>query len=783
MEVLDSIVASVKEVLGAVSPETLGMPVLIGITVMMVIFAVLYFRARSKADDLEEEKDDLKRVLLDLSNSFESVEIIDSFNSVITSYERNGDDFRTEERPLLATTEIFGEVYPEDAEQYLTENSQTIMERVLKTCGREEYIFRVKDTTGHFQWMSCILQGLRRSGSHHRVCVLLKRNIENTVNKERERRKVLQSTLDEAQKAADNKARFLAKMAHEFEDPLKSLNDSLTMAATQGLENAEVLSYVGNASTVAKHLQGMMKDVLSMSSLEDGKLQLIPYSFNFKQSLVDISRVFYEDARSRNLNFETIAKDVDEEYVIGDKIRINQIIINLVSNAMKFTPEGGMVTLTVAQENVRNGKVFMHIEVADTGKGISLEQQKNIFLPFEHEGRDRDNNAEFGSGLGLAITSSLVEMMGGSISVESEEGKGSTFKVDLQLGFDVNKHQPEQVLAKYPHLRALVVDDHERSGVALSTILQKYQVPALMVTTGSDALESIEAARDEGQPFDICFFDWRMPEMDGAEIVMGLNEMDGLSHMLKVIVTGHNYLAIAEKVKSLGVEKIVPKPFFKSEILDLLVRADEAYKKRAAEPPVVAAPVEEKQEEVQAEAVQEAPQVQEIKGEESSTVAETPPAAIPVAVPEKKEIPIVEAPSVERTPVEAVGEAEKASQDTLPDAGNAFAPDKDEQTSKLQVEIIQDKAAAEAKNNVGFGTRLAESKDKAEEEKKLVIPVSTAEERKANVNAALQEIMSQDSGKSEEPSHKLSESEKAIMEKILAARRSIVNTSVEKKEE
>ena len=442
------------------------------------------------------------------------------------------------------------------------------MDRVMKTCTQEEIIVREKNANGKYQWIAYLFQGVHCDKQYHRNCLLLKRNINAFKSKELEQREKLQDALTAAQHSSEAKGNFMAHMSHEIRTPLNAIIGYLSLAKEEHSKEA-IDNFLCKSDVSAKHLLNIVNDVLDMSSIERGKMKINNALFDFKQTITGIGNMFYEQAKEKNIDFEILLIDVEEEFVIGDRLRLNQILVNLLSNALKFTAAGGKVNCIVRQMAIRNKKVFMHFEVIDTGKGMSKEYLTKIFTPFEQE--NSEIAASYGgSGLGLSITKNLVQMLNGVITVESEEGKGSTFKLDIPFEFDLEHHKTIQKLQDFSFVKALIVDDQENSAKYIEQLLNKFGVVTRVANNGAKALECIATSNTEGNPFHMCIMDWQMPDMDGLETAKKIVELNGFD-MKIIMVTGYDYSKIIDEAKKNGINSFMNKPIFSSNICDLLV--------------------------------------------------------------------------------------------------------------------------------------------------------------------------------------------------------------------
>jgi len=547
----------------------MGIAAAIFILLLFLLLLLLIHLFNSKRLKLlRENKAVLEELISYLCMTYDQVEKIDVDNSIVTSYSLENGELVVKKGEFKDINLVRENFHPDDAIGLENNAVKNIMDRVMKTCSQEEIIVREKNAAGQYQWMAYLFQGVHCDKQYHRNCLLLKRNINDFKSKELEQREKLQDALSIAQHSSEAKGNFMAHMSHEIRTPLNAIIGYLSLAKEESSREA-VDNFLCKSDISAKHLLNIVNDVLDMSAIERGKMKVNNDLFDFKQTITVIGNMFYEQAREKNIDFEILLVDVEEEFVIGDRLRLNQILVNLLSNAMKFTAAGGKVNCIIRQMAIRNKKVFMHFEVIDTGKGMSQEYLKKIFTPFEQE--NSEIAASYGgSGLGLSITKNLVQMLNGVITVESEEGKGSTFKVDIPFEFDLEHHKTLAQLPDFSFVKALIVDDQENSAKYIAELLNKFGVATSITNSGAKALECIAASNAEGNPFHLCILDWQMPDMDGLETAKKIAGLTG--PVMKIImVTGYDYSKIMDEAKKNGVGRFMNKPIFNSNIFDLLV--------------------------------------------------------------------------------------------------------------------------------------------------------------------------------------------------------------------
>ncbi len=379
-------------------------------------------------------------------------------------------------------------------------------------------------------------------------------------------RSVLTEALANAENASTAKGQFLSNMSHEIRTPLNAIIGMATIALAEINNKARIRDCLDKTLQSSKHLLGLINDILDMSKIESHKFTLVDEPFNLKESLRNISNLIGLQAVEKNLEFEIDTKNVACEDLVGDSLRLNQILINLLGNAVKFTPEGGRVSLTMSQKLMGNKLVHLKFVVADTGIGMREDEVEKMFLPFE-QGKQMTRSKYKGTGLGLPITKNLVDLMGGTMLVKSKVGEGTTFTLDIPFKMSEPKTETASELQEF---HALVVDDEALTCEHACLLLSQLGQRTDFVLSGKDALVKIEEAIAAGDPYDICFLDWRMPEMDGIETARRIRKIVG-SDTLIIIISAYDWSIMANKVdESIGINGFIAKPFFTSSFYDCL---------------------------------------------------------------------------------------------------------------------------------------------------------------------------------------------------------------------
>lgn len=379
----------------------------------------------------------------------------------------------------------------------------------------------------------------------------------------------LKDACEKANLANVAKSQFLAQMSHEIRTPMNAIIGLTSIAKDEVKSPMKITNYLGKIESSSKLLLSIINDVLDMSSIECGKLKIASAPFNFKALISNITTVFYEQARQKNIDFEVLINGLTEEEIIGDSLRVNQILMNFLSNAIKFTPKNGKIVLTIIQASRSVDKVQMRFVVADTGCGMSEEMLGRLFKPFEQESAETARK-HGGSGLGMSITKNLVEMMGGSIKVESVVDKGTIFTTDIP--FKVGNEKELPITAdSFSSIKALIVDDDIDACEYSSVLLERMGVKHSYVTSGERALEALEEAEDKKEPFTLCIIDWKMPNMDGIELTKKIRDIFGHEQIV-IIVLAYDLNEMDSLGEKNGSDYFIAKPMFQSTLFNALMQ-------------------------------------------------------------------------------------------------------------------------------------------------------------------------------------------------------------------
>ena len=380
----------------------------------------------------------------------------------------------------------------------------------------------------------------------------------------------LRVALDAAEHANRAKTTFLNNMSHDIRTPMNAIIGFTSLAATHIDNKEQVRGYLAKIMTSSRHLLSLINDVLDMSRIESGKVKIDAVPVHLPDVIHDLRTIIQANATAKQLDLFIDTEDVRNENIVADKLRLNQILLNILSNAIKFTRPGGTVSIRVIQKpTAPAGFADYEFRIKDTGIGMSQEFQAHIFEAFSREDSATVSGIQ-GTGLGMAITKNLVDLMGGTISVRSEEGKGSEFIVDLRFAVSGESVRYEKI-PQLQGLRALVADDDTNTCLNTGRMLREIGMRPEWTISGKEAIIRAQDALDQGDEFSVYIIDWLMPDMNGVETVRRIRRIVGSDKPI-IILTAYDWSDIEDEAREAGVTAFCSKPIFMSELRDVLTR-------------------------------------------------------------------------------------------------------------------------------------------------------------------------------------------------------------------
>ncbi|MBR6315750.1 MAG: response regulator [Lachnospiraceae bacterium] len=390
-------------------------------------------------------------------------------------------------------------------------------------------------------------------------------NIDAEMRDSLAKNQALSDALKAAEEASRAKTAFLSNMSHEIRTPMNAIIglDSLALRKP-GLDD-ETREYLEKIGASARHLLGLINDILDMSRIESGRVVLRKEEFSFRAMLEQINTMVLTQCREKGLTYECKLTGGVSDFYIGDDMKLKQVLINILSNAIKFTEAPGEVTLAVERTNVFDDQSTLKFVIRDTGIGISEEFLPQIFESFTQEDSTRNN--KYGStGLGMAITKNIVELMNGTITVQSKKGEGTEFTVVVTLKNCEHLDYDNNAI-NYKDLRVLVVDDERVAAEHAMAVLDETGIKADIALSGEEALHMLEVAHTKQDHYNLVLLDWKMPQMDGIEVAKKIRERYDNETTL-IILTSFNWDEIMDEALHVGVDSFLAKPHFASNVID-----------------------------------------------------------------------------------------------------------------------------------------------------------------------------------------------------------------------
>ncbi len=401
-------------------------------------------------------------------------------------------------------------------------------------------------------------------GEKKYVLVLSDRTGDKKFNQE------LDDAVNMARRANMAKSTFLSNMSHDIRTPMNAVIGFATLARANLDDTDKVKDYLSKILSSSNHLLSLINDVLDMSQIQSGKIQLDETETNLSEMLREIKSTIAEQIHAKQLELYIITRDVTDEDVFCDKKRIKQVLLNLLSNAIKFTPAGGTVSVRLTQiQNAPGGKGLYEIRVKDTGIGMSKEFAQRIFEPFERERTSTASKIQ-GTGLGMAISKNIIDMMGGTIEVFTEKGKGTEFVIKLALRLQSKRQSPEKV-RELDGLKAMVVGSDFNTCDSVTKILEQFGMCSEWTMFGKEAVLLSKKSIEANDKFHAYIIDAQLPDMNGIEITRQIRALGDRSPIIMLTALDQN--EIANEARTAGVNEFCSKPVVMSDLRDSLLSA------------------------------------------------------------------------------------------------------------------------------------------------------------------------------------------------------------------
>lgn len=410
------------------------------------------------------------------------------------------------------------------------------------------------------------------------------RSVDEEIRSEMEKKTLLENALMQANQANKAKSTFLSNMSHDIRTPMNAIVGFTTLAITHLDDKEQVEEYLKKIMTSGNHLLSLINDVLDMSRIESGKMHLDEKPCRLPDILHGLRNILQADVHAKQLELYIDAVDVWDENIYCDKLRLNQILLNLLSNAVKYTGAGGTISMRITEKpGAQKGYANYEFHIKDTGIGMSEEFVAHIFEPFEREKSSTISGIQ-GTGLGMAITKNIVDMMNGTIAVESEQGVGTEATVCFTFRLNTGVIEPRDI-PELKNCRALVVDDDFNTCDSVTYMLSQIGMRAEWTLSGREALLRTRQAVTRNDIYDVYVIDWMLPDMNGIEVTRRIRKEMG-DDVPIILLTAYDWLDIEEEAKEAGITSFCSKPLFLSELrscLHSIVNAEETEKQKSEE--------------------------------------------------------------------------------------------------------------------------------------------------------------------------------------------------------
>lgn len=563
------------------------------LAIVIILMVMLFARRRQRAAEeaIQKREKYQLQILAALSQDYSVIYYVD--------LDRNQSKAVRQEKGLRDTPDTDVPIvhpYSEAMKSFLgTYVQPDTRDPLLELCDPQAVICRFREEKGftvryrilpnhrNQEFFEMHFVDVSESGQEHAM-VLGIRCVDEAVHEEQMQKQLLQDALEAANRASAAKSDFMSKMSHDIRTPMNAIIGMTAIAAAHAENPDRVRDALSKISASSRHLLGLINEVLDMSKVESGTISLSAEEFSLSDLLNSMLLMVQPQIQAHRHSLQIHIQDIQHEDVIGDSLRIQQVFLNLMSNAIKYTPDGGEISLTVREQAVSAKSTGCYeFIVEDNGIGMSEEYLAHIFEPFSREEDLRTSKIQ-GTGLGMAIAQNIVQMMNGSITVESQPGKGSKFTVTIYLRLQDVQDIDTSELADLP---VLVVDDDDCACESLCAMLDEIGMRSEGCTSGQDAVAAVQRALNTEFPFYAAILDWKMPGMDGLDTARAIKRLVGDTLPI-IILSAYDWSDIELEARAAGVDAFLSKPVFKSG----LIRTFQSLRNEAPEDPGQISPLE-----------------------------------------------------------------------------------------------------------------------------------------------------------------------------------------------
>ncbi|MGN1341533.1 MAG: response regulator [Oscillospiraceae bacterium] len=533
----------------------------------------------SVKEEMEKGERERMAMIYALSTDYYSLWLLDLDNDILSLRRKDNVFLQESAMPPSCYSEGLvryadNRVHPSDRRKLVSEASLDNIRERLKT--ERSFSVRLRRKTSaeeNYKYVEWRIVKLDNDGDGaQNAAIIAVKDVDGDVLAEEKQQALLKSALSQAEHANRAKTTFLSNMSHDIRTPMNAIIGFAGIAASHLDNRDRVQDCLEKILSSSRHLLSLINDILDMSRIESGKMTLQEKECDLSERIHSIVHMIRPQMKAKQLEFFVETIDVEDEELIFDPLKLEQVLINILGNAVKFTPPGGIVTFVIRQSrSEKSGFCHCDFIIRDTGIGMSEEFLKHIYEPFERESTATVSGTS-GTGLGMSITKNTVDLMGGTIGIESVPGKGSEFTIGLDFRRQDTAARQEQ-LTKLQGLRGLVVDDDFNICDSVTKMLEQIGMRSDWTTSGREAVFRAQKAHADGDPFYCYIIDWLMPDMNGIETARQIRRVTG-DDVPIIILTAYDWTDIEDEAREAGVTEFCSKPLFMSDLRSVLQEAE-----------------------------------------------------------------------------------------------------------------------------------------------------------------------------------------------------------------
>ena len=552
------------------SANAAGIILVAGVVVACLLFiVVLVFQSRKQKDRLLLERQEATRIIDASTNLFSRLLAIDLVNDSYEYLKREGlDDSLPTDGKFSDLRSYWKDVANDSDIERLCElnDIETLREHLLPGIPYLQCEYRVMRGDEE-RWLQVSTLCIARDANALPTDILVTiQDVTEQKAAELASRQALEDAFQAAEHASQAKSDFLNSMSHDIRTPMNSIMGLTAIASMHTDDPERVRECLANISSASHHLLGLINEVLDMAKIESGSIGLTDEEFELSDSIEKLLTIVNPQIVAKNLDLRVDVVDIKHEHVIGDLTRLQQVFVNIMGNAIKFTPEGGSISMRISElpSRVHDSGCYEFV-FSDTGCGMSKEFMETIFEPFTRANDSRTTGIE-GTGLGMAIVKSVVSLMDGTVDVDSELGKGTTFTVTVHLKL---RDGAAVDLSDLKDIRVLVVDDDDVACEGACALLEDIGMRANFEMSGPAGVQAVVDADASDDPFKAVILDWRMPGMSGLEVAKEIRERVKQAPPI-IILSGYDWSMIEQEAREIGVDAFISKPLFRSRLIQVM---------------------------------------------------------------------------------------------------------------------------------------------------------------------------------------------------------------------